>query len=487
MQRRLAAVLLVCSVLLAGCSGTLTPPTAGGEPKKGPLLGEGWSYPDDPPEDRLGWEAGYWHNESVDVDQSDGLNASERRALVARTMARVERVRGLEFRKTVPVQVVSREEYRNNSPFGGGRSAAYEAWRNQVWEAALLVGEERNTSDVFAELYGGSVLGYYSPSGDRIVVISESATPRIDRATLAHELVHALQDQHFDVPGARTRDAAWAHQGVTEGDARYVESLYERRCAGGDGASENVTSGDDANATWNCVPRPESGAGGGGNPANRGVFLTIYVPYSDGPALVEDVRERGGWDAVNRMYANPPASTEQVIHPEAYPDERPVEVTVSDRSGEGWSRFDLRGQRATETMGEVTLFAMQYHNGLVERDLRTGGTPLSPYNYSDPASAGWAGDRLVPYRNADGENGYVYRITFDTERDAREFERAYRTLLTLQLGGEQVREAGGPGLVYRIPEDRAYGDAFRVYRDGDTVTIVNAPAVEELSEVHDPQ
>jgi hypothetical protein len=460
----------------------------------------GWSYPEDPPRDRLGWEAGYWHNESIAVDQSDGLNGSERRALVARTMARVETIRGLEFRRAVPVSVVGREEFRESSPFGRERGPAYEAWRNQVWEAGLLVPEDRAVADVFDELYGGSVQGYYSPGADRIVIVSDAETPRIDRATLAHELVHALQDQHFDVPGATTRDGSWARQGVTEGDARYVERLYERRCrdASGEGEGEGsgVTTDRDGNAnasgsgnpTWSCVPRPEAGSGGGGNPANQGVFLTIYVPYAEGPALVHAVRERGGWAAVNRMYANPPASTEQVIHPATYPDDEPTAVSVADRSGPGWSRFDLDDRAAAETMGEVTLFTMLYHHGLVDRDLGAGSGPHAAYNYSDPASAGWDGDRIVPYRNADGgENGYVYRITFDSTGDAAAFERAYRTLLTLQLGGEYVRDAGGPGRVLRLPDDRPYGDAFRVYRRGETLTIVNAPSVGALDAVHEPR
>jgi len=484
-QRRLAAVLLVCVVLLSGCSGPLTAPTAGGEPRRGPLIG-GWSYPEDPPRDRLGWEAGLWYNESIAVDQSDGLNDSERRAVVARTMARVEVIRELEFREPVPVSVVGRAEFRQNSPFGSNRSAAYDAWQNQVWEATLLVSEDRGMADVFDELYGGSVQGYYSPGADRIVIVSDAATPRIDRATLAHELVHALQDQHFDVPGATTRDGTWAHQGVTEGDARSVERLYERRCRNGDRGS-NATGDLASNATWSCLQRPDAGSGGGGNPANRGVFLAVYVPYAEGPALVHEVRERGGWAAVNRMYANPPASTEQVIHTAKYPEDEPTEVSVADRSGPDWSRFDLADRAATETMGEVALFAMLYHHGLVRRALGAGSGPHAAYNYSDPASAGWDGDRIVPYRNADGENGYVYRITFDSAGDAAAFEDAYRTLLTLQLGGEIVRGADGPGRTFRVPEDRPYGDAFRVYRRGGTLTVVNAPSVDALDGVHEPR
>ncbi|MFC7135716.1 hypothetical protein ACFQRB_02125 [Halobaculum litoreum] len=111
-MRTATSVLAALLLVLAGCSA----PTAG------PAAADDWQYPDDPPSDRLGWEAGYWYNESIDVNQSDGLDAAEREAFVARTMARVERVRGLEFRESVPVEVISRAEYRERAVFGGERS-----------------------------------------------------------------------------------------------------------------------------------------------------------------------------------------------------------------------------------------------------------------------------------------------------------------------------------------------------------------------------
>ncbi|MFB6129612.1 MAG: hypothetical protein ABEJ28_02195, partial [Salinigranum sp.] len=68
----------------------------------------------DPARDVIGWEAGYWYDEPIAVDQSDGLNRSEREAFVARTMARVEKIRDLEFEQSVPVKVISRAEYRRS-------------------------------------------------------------------------------------------------------------------------------------------------------------------------------------------------------------------------------------------------------------------------------------------------------------------------------------------------------------------------------------
>ena len=461
----------------------------------------------DPPTDRLGWESGVRWNESIAVNQSDGLDAAEREALVARTMARVERLRGLEFRDSVPVEVIDRAEYRNRSVFDGDRSAAYDEWHDQVWEAPLLVGEDRDVADEFDALYGGAVQGYYSPGNDRIVVVSDAADPRIDRATLAHELVHALQDQHFGFGRADSRDAALAGRGLTEGDARYVEIRYERRCsaasergsetsaATGTAADSETAAADPGTATagdtevgsesdagWDCVPRP-SRSGGGGEPVNGGLFAYIYQPYADGPAFVHRLRERGGWAAVNAAYDDRPASTEQTIHPERYPGETPASVAVPDRSTGDWGRFDL--DRESERLGETGLFAMFRHRDYAGDGYREGDLPYSSRNYSAAPADGWAGDRLVPYRRGDGPDaafGYVWAIRFDDEREAREFRRAYRAMLELRLGARVVdRDAG----VYRVPQG-PFADAFRIERDGRRVVITNAPTVEALDGVRDP-
>ncbi|AFK19596.1 hypothetical protein E6P09_02190 [Haloferax mediterranei ATCC 33500] len=456
----LAALLSALLLVVAGCSAPVVNPPED--------TADSGAWPADPPSDRLGWEGGYWHNESIAVDQSDGLNATEREAFVARTMARVEVIRELEFTEPVPVEVISRAEYRNESR--NQSNLVHADWNDQVWEALLLVGENRTIQQVFDELYGGSVLGYYAPQEDQIVLISNDGNPTINRRTLAHELLHALQDQHFGLDAAPpTQDKQLANNGLVEGDARYVDSLYEERCA----------------ADWECVPRPD-GSGAGSGSFDYPVFLTIYTPYSEGPTFVSDLHERGGWEAVNAAYENRPVSTEQVLHPSTYPDERPVEVTIEDRSSAAWTRYDH--DPVGDTVGEASIFTTFWKHAAIDREkLRDDPGAYSTYNYTAGPAAGWAGDLVVPYRPAsDAEadanphaRGYVWKTVWDTNTDARQFESAYLTrTLKLRLGAKQVAEN-----TYVI-EDGTFADAYRVTRQGDTVTIVNAPTVEELDEVH---
>jgi hypothetical protein len=426
MRRVLLVALLV---VLAGCSG---------------FGGPSDTTATDPTQDELGWEDGYWYDDPIEVDASDGLSETELETVVKRAMARVEKLRGLEFETTVPVEIINRSEYRANQPFEVNGSES--RWNNQVWEALLLVGEDRNISAVFEETYGSAVLGYYSPDDDRIVVVSNSDEPTIDRGTLVHELVHALQDQQFGLgesPG--TQDAQLARNGVVEGEANVIEQRYNERC------SEN----------WSCIESVPSGPSGGS--IDAGVITVITYPYVVGPDFVGAIEDRGGWSAVDALYENYPPSTEQVTSPSLYPDEEPVDVSVPDRSTADWERFDV--DPVADTAGQASIQVM-----LQENDAGSGG-------YVGPASEGWDGDSLVPYRNGD-RYGYVWETAWDTSADAREFRQAYLDALE----DHHARDRGGN--VYTVPDSDPFGDAFRVTRDGNRVRIVNAPTVDALDAVH---
>jgi len=433
-------LLLVVVVVLAGCTGSISDLNPVGQ--------------DDTGEGQIGQEDGYASDDPVSVTTEDGLNESERAAVLARTKARVEKLRDREFNGSVAVEVISRAEYRNQPGGPGGGPGSDDPWNDQVWEALLLIGEDRGTDEAFDETYNTSVQGYYSPASNNITIVSDSPTPTIDRATLAHELVHALQDQYGNLRGSPdTQDRQLAHQSVTEGEANYIQYTYENRCQ----------------RNWDCIDRPSSeGSGGSGGQPTDGVFVTIYQPYATGPLLIDEQYSANGWDGVEALYERPPASTEQVIHPDSYPDEEPVNVSVPDRSNAEWSRFDH--DPVADTAGEASIYAMLYTNDAVD--------PEQWYRYRSDPSAGWGGDSIVPYKNGSGGYGYVWATEWDTEQNAREFEKAYRSILADRASERPDENA------YRLPESDKFGDAFRVTRSGTRVRIVNAPTVEDLDDIH---
>ncbi|MFC4448816.1 Hvo_1808 family surface protein [Halorussus aquaticus] len=430
----------------------------------------------DPASDVKGWENGYWYDESIDVRQDDGVQRGERETIVSRTMARVEAVRCIEFNQSVPVELLSREEYRQQQA-GRNVSDGLRAFDNGKFEALFLVNESADSIAVQNRNRGSGVLGFYSPRRDRIVVIAENAeTLRMDELTLAHELMHAWQDQQYNLSGepfaAKFRDQVNARNGIVEGDARYTEQLYAELCG----------------EAWNCLEPPSRRSAG--PLANIGVYLLKYQPYSDGPAFVRMVFEVGGWDAVNALYADLPASTEQIIHPQKYNIDEPTNVSLSDEADESWSRVRPPDRPGYGQLGEAALMAMfiyPYYHSQGQSNVvppaqwfnrnETGNvSDFDPLNYESQFSTGWDGDRLHVYRNESGAGAYVWRLAWDSPQDATQFVEGYSEVLRY-WGGEEV----APN-VWRI--DRGgFADAFYVDVNETTVTIVNAPTVSQLNEV----
>jgi hypothetical protein len=447
----------------------------------------------DPATDRLGWENGYWHNESISVTRSDGLNETELGKVVNRSMARVEYVRGLEFERTVPVEIVTRSEFRNQTR-SRNTTEANRLHQNVKWEAMFMVNESTNAIRTQQSNTGAGVGGYYSPGQDRIVIVSDNETsPEMNEITLAQELFHALQEREFNVSryNQTTVERHNARDGIIEGDGNYVDHRYQQRCE----------------AEWDCL-MPQGGQSAGGGDIHLGLYQVRFQPYSDGVVFVRDRYRDGGWDAVNAVYENPPASTEQTIHPERYPQDEPSQISIADRSDDRWRVLELGHGVNYAEFGEAGLFVMLWYPSYVETQ-RTGSArnvvipyaahlnftadrsldPLDPFNYDHPATAGWDGDKLLPYVTDDSaatnETGYVWKTSWDTERDATEFRDAYVQLLE-HHGAERVSDAQGDGTVFRIAEGAEFADAYRVTVTGDTVTITNAPTVEELSGVRRP-
>jgi hypothetical protein len=229
------------------------------------------------------------------------------------------------------------------------------------------------------------VQGLYIPKRERLFLLDDLA-PGESRAVLDHELLHALQDQHFDLepllrfaPGQADRQAARAH--LVEGDATVFMALLAR-----------------------TRPTPEPTPPAASPTAALPAFLerVIVSPYVEGSRFVSDLLESGGTDALNAAFRDLPASTEQIAHFERYQRrEAPLSITLDAASGTAW--------RFRDTFGELALRAM-----LEEW--------LSPSEATRGAE-GWGGDLLVSTQLPGGGVAAGLVIRMDDESEARELER----------------------------------------------------------------
>jgi len=477
-------LLVVALVLLAGCGapfavsdGSSPGATPGGtDAEPTPVVHE--ERPD-PDTDRLGWEDGYWHDDPVAVDPADGLNATERDAVVSRAMARVEVIRDREFQRTVGVTVLGRSNFSASG--NETESAAFRTFDNAKFEALYLIGKDENSIETQDEARNRTVAGFYSSARESIVIVSDSESPQLDgERTLAHELVHALQDQQFNLSAAvpETRDAYNGRNGLIEGDARYVEQRYVDRCG----------------ETWACLLRESEGqndSGSGDGPSiNLGVYVLSYFPYSDGPGFVSHLRDNGNWSRVDEAFSDPPSTSAVVIAPEKYGSFEPRDVQLQDRTRNGWERIRPEERADYAELGQSALTAMfaytlydEYNTSAVVRPtefLNTGPDGVNrsdPFEYDLAPARGWDGDRMHVYERGN-ESAYVWRLAWESRAGAERFAGRYRTLLS-HWGGEQVDDG-----VWVIGGDSPFADAVALEVSGDTVTIVNAPERGALSDVY---
>jgi len=141
----------------------------------------------------------------------------------------------------------------------------------------------------------------------------------------------------------------------------------------------------------------------------------LYFPYEKGQVFVETFYAQGGYERVDEVYADLPVSTEQIMHPERYPDDTPIPVDLPDMSdvlGEGWTLYDQN------VMGEWYTFLIL--NKAYELSWQLSEPTASA------AAEGWGGDAYAFYLNEDTDQVvFILDYVWDTTADADEFTAAF--------------------------------------------------------------
>ncbi len=337
---------------------------------------------------------------------------------VARTLARVSRLRGLEAKRPVPGETLKRDVLVGKVKEKALREFPADALRREG-QLLQIFGFAPTSFDYLNEmmtLLEAQLEGFYEPKNGTMYLAADLGRKEAE-ATLAHELVHALQDQSWDLKSRSTYrpgkgDETLALACLAEGEATSVMMdfmLGEQQRTALDLPDtmlrELMASGMNGAATQK-VPHI--------------LRTTLIAPYIDGLAFVHGLRRKGGWALVDRAWAEPPTTTEQILHVEKWlAHEPPVTVgaPTAQALGAGWKRDD------EDTFGELG-FALAFEEWLERDDART-------------AAAGWGGDRSAVYTRGD-----EIAIAVHARYDAAGF--AQRALQKLGPGLE--KKLGKPSL-----------------------------------------
>jgi hypothetical protein len=265
------------------------------------------------------------------------------------------------------------------------------------------------------------------------------------RAVVAHEAQHALQDQHFgevlrDKEGGE--DQRLARLALIEGDAMVAMGAW---LGAAHGAPVGRTVRRIADVTRK-VPlerfRHDHGPRTRLGRAPALMQAQLRFPYEEGMLFVADMYRAGGFPLVDRLYQRPPASTEQVLHPEKYvAGELPRPIATLPLPPGHRSLVD-------ESLGELAIRA------LLSQCLRP--------DEAERAAAGWNGDRFVVAADTRRALSVGWVTAWDDEREAVEAEAAL-------TGSAACWKENRLGL---DSDDYTVGSGFGVSRQGATVVFV---------------
>ena len=252
------------------------------------------------------------------------------------------------------------------------------------------------------ELLTEQVAGYYDPKTQEFY-LADWIDLDGQQPVIAHELTHALQDQHFnlrrfsDWPKGDS-DAELAAHALVEGDATLVMTFYVMR-----DLKRVAAMMKSMNASGSASEKIER--------APRVLRDSLLFPYKQGMEWASQVYRRGGWPLISEAFKNLPQSTEQILHAEKYfAREAPVKINLPEIAGllgKGWTRLDY------DVNGEWSYFQILDEYLRAEKE-------------SQKAVEGWGGDRFALYENRATRQVLLAQLTaWDTEADAAEFFDAY--------------------------------------------------------------
>jgi len=246
------------------------------------------------------------------------------------------------------------------------------------------------------------VAGYYDPKAQQFY-LADWIELDGQKPVMAHELTHALQDQHFNLKRFEKwpkgdSDAELAAHALIEGDATLAMTLYMaknplvalafiRSLGAQEAASEQFRQ------------------------APRALRESLLFPYEEGSTWATALYKRGGWEMVSQAFTKLPQSTEQILHADKYFSyETPQKLVLPELKtllGPAWKRIDY------DVNGEWGCYLIldEFLNNQAE---------------SKQAAAGWAGDRFALYETSKPDEFFIAQLTaWDTPADAREFFEAY--------------------------------------------------------------
>lgn len=343
---------------------------------------------------------------AAEADSAELMKAADEVAQI------VERLRGLEYKEPVRKEVRDREEIASylNGRIRDEYSRDQLQKEGKMLSKLGLIPATINYRDYFIKLLTEQVEGYYDENKKNLILASwlsvEEQIP-----VMVQQLAQALQDQHFNIrriiedEGARqNRDRALALKALLEGDGMVVTLQYvleqnrpKRHFAELPDLASVMQYQMAAMEAQSVLFKEAAGY----------IQQILIFPYGYGASFMQNAwKDTSGWQSVNAIYFDLPASTEQIMHPEKYFGERddPLPVRPMDplaRLGGDWKIV------YQNVLGEFSL-GLLLNLELTEEHARKSVT-------------GWGGDQAIHLQDGAGQDAVFVNTIWDTDEDADKF------------------------------------------------------------------
>ncbi len=324
-------------------------------------------------------------------------------SMVRAVLKETSQVRGLKVLRQVPagIQSAAGVEKMVREQIAKSANADEVVGTELLLKKLGLAPANFDLKSYYVSMLGEQLAGYYDTKTKKFYTTEHVNRLQLE-TIMAHELTHALQDQHFDLTRLEKwpkhdSDAKMAISALVEGDATFTMARY-------------------------AVNNPLRALGllaSSLSPANSSPILTsgpnalkegLTFPYVQGMNFARALYSHGGWAAVSGAFKRFPQSSEQILHPEKYlAREAPLKLRTPDLSpslGKGWRRLDY------DVNGEFGL-------ALILKEFVASPTQVAN------AAAGWAGDQYAVYRGPQGQSLFAQVCAWDSAADAKEFFDAY--------------------------------------------------------------
>lgn len=351
-------------------------------------------------------------------------------AMLREIEEQVIEIRGLPSAEIGPPDLITRAELGEELErlFEEEYPPEEQARDNIALRALGLLEPGQDVAELQLQLLGDQVLGFYDDVDRRMVIVTDAGLDAEAKLTYAHEYTHALQDAAFGLDSLETDavgedDRGLARTAMIEGDATVTMLAW---------AFEHLST-EELMEIGTAVELPDTT----GIPS--WMVNQLQFPYNEGSlwagALAGDPLSPD-FAELDAAYANPPDSTEQIIHLAAWEArEAPVSVQILDLAGalgEGWEEVD------STPIGEASIRIMLEYLG-IERDA------------AHVAADGWGGDRAVIASGPGEAFAVAWRLAWDRAADAAEFADAYRGVVgalsfpatVVEVSGREILVAHG--------------------------------------------